>query len=106
MTLAVAASDDTPVHASQPINITVTGAASNTATGYNTNNYPASPELRYYFSIEKSGSDSLRSEIFSVGSDGTHTWPSVIIPSAGVWTARLRKASDDSSAATATITAS
>lgn len=103
---AVVPSDSTPVAKTQVINIAATGADDNTLTGYDPDEYPSSPAVNYYFSIEKSGADSLVSEVFTTNSDGTHTWPSVIIPSAGSWTAHLRKASDDSSVASAAITAS
>jgi hypothetical protein len=107
---AVVPSDSTPVHASQPINIAITGADSNTTTGYDPDadpiDYPTEPAVNYYISIEKSGQTSLVSEVFSTNFDKVHTWPSVIIPASGTWTAHLRKESDDSSVANASIVAS
>jgi|SRR5882672_1595351 len=90
-------------HALTGCEITVTGGSANTATGYNTSNYPASPAIVYYFSIEKAGSDSLVSPRFTVSSDGKAEWHSVIIPSAGTWSLVLRNNADNSSAATASL---
>jgi hypothetical protein len=59
-------------------------------------------ELRYYMTIEKSGEDTLRSQIFN----GDWTWDGVIIPATGTWTAHLRKVADDSSIANLSIVAS
>lgn len=94
------------IHAETACEITVTGAASNTSTGYNASNYPASPQVLYYFSAEKSGSDALVSPRFAVSGDGDAEWHDVIFPSAGSWTLRLRKDSDDSSAANTTLVVS
>ena len=102
------ASSTTPSAGKTAINFTVAGAPANTATGYNTANYPASPAIKYYISVEKTGATSLRSEVFTPDAvNGAHVWPAVVIPSSGSWTGYLRLVSDDSSVAnTGTITAS
>lgn len=94
------------IHAVTACEITVTGASSNTLTGYDSTKHPASPEVVYYFSIEKSGSDSLVSPRFSVDSAGGFEWPDVIIPSAGTWTLHIRDDADDSSAASTSLVVS
>ena len=76
------------------VNISCDDADANTATGYDTDNYPASPALVYHFRARKSGADDLISEQFSTNSDGVFMWPSVIFPSAGTWAVSLRDAAD------------
>jgi hypothetical protein len=102
----ISASDAAPEAVVQAINISVDAAPANTATGYDTDNYPASPQVTYYISVEATGEDTLLSEVFSTNEDGTHTWSGVIIPAAGSWTAHLRNAVSDASVANTAITAS
>jgi hypothetical protein len=90
-------------HAVTACEITVDGASANTSTGYDDDNYPASPAVVYYFSAEKSGVDSLVSPRFSVSADGDGEWHDVIFPSAGTWTLHLRNNADDSSAANTSL---
>lgn len=107
MATTITPSTATPVAEKTAINLTVAGAPANTATGYNTANYPASPAIKYYISINKSGTNSLVSNVFTPDSvNGAYVWPSVTIPAAGTWTAQLRRVSDNVSVANATITAS
>lgn len=86
--------------------LSVSGASSNTLTGYDDGNYPASPEVVYYLSAEATGEDDLVSPRFSVSADGTFDWYDVIFPAAGSWTLHLRKDSDDSSVANTALTVS
>lgn len=103
----ITASDATPIAVVQAINLTTDELPANTLTGYDADDYPASPALTYYISIEKSGEDSLVSPVFTPSAtDGIFQWPSVIIPVAGSWTAHIRLTSDDSSVANTSITAS
>ncbi len=101
----ITASDSTPAALTDAINLTV-DAPANTATGYDTDEYPQSPQITYYISLEATGEDDLVSEVFSTNYDEAHVWPSVILPAAGTWTAHLRLTSDDSSVANTTVTAS
>lgn len=104
---AIAASDATPVAGKDAINLSVSAAPANTATGYNTANYPASPAIVYYISVEKSGQTSLVSERFTPDAvGGVFVWPSVVVPSTGSWTAHLRLDATDASVANVAITAS
>jgi len=104
---ALAVNDSTPVHGVDGVNLSVSDAPANTSTGYDTDEYPASPAILYYISIEKTGSDSLVSERFTPDvEDGAHLWPAVVIPSAGSWTAHLRLDATDASVANVAITAS
>ena len=98
-------SNATPVHGN-PINFTVAAAPNNTATGYNTANYPASPQVTYLIRGRATGHDDLFSEVFSTNPDGSHVWPSVVIPAAATWTCTLRNAVTDTQIATTTVTAS
>lgn len=82
------------------VNVQVTGAAANTSTGYNTSNYPASPEVRYYIKAALTGQNDLKSYQFAVDSSGTHTFYDLVFPAAGTWTVTVNKVSDDSVAAT------
>lgn len=92
--------------ASTVCKINATAVDSNDATAYDANLDPSEPELRYYFELSKSGTDSLISHTFSSSSDGLHQWDNVIFPVAGSWTLTLRDASDDSSVASAGVTVS
>lgn len=76
-----------------------------TSVGYDPDNYPASPAIQYYFSIEKSGEDSLVSQVFvPTASTGVGEWNDVIIPAAGSWTLHVRKVADDQSVANTSLT--
>jgi hypothetical protein len=86
------------------VNISCDDADANTATGYDTDNYPASPAVNYVLQASATGEDSLTSEVFSTNSDGVHMWPSVLFPAAGTWTIDLIDTSDDSVAATTSVT--
>ena len=57
--------------------------------------------------ITKTGEDDLVGPSdFNPSNDGTHSWFSIMFPSAGSWTATLYKVSDDSTLATLAITVS
>ncbi len=106
MATEITANDLTPA-VGDAINISVSGAPANTATGYSTSVYPHSPAIEYYISLNHIGLDSLTSTVFTPDSvDGAYVWPSVVIPAAGTWTAQLRLAATNVSVANATITAS
>ena len=86
------------------VHISSTGLAPNTATGYNATHYPASPEVTYYFSAEKTGQDSGRSQVFA-SNGGKGYWEGWVPPAAGTWTIHVRKVADDSSVANTTLVA-
>lgn len=88
------------------LRVTATGLSSNTLTGYDNTKYPASPQLVYYFSIEKSGQNSLVSPRFASSSDGKAEWHCPIIPTSGTWSLVLRANADDSSVATTSLVVS
>jgi hypothetical protein len=102
----IATSDATP-NVGDAINLTSDAAPANTATGYSTSVYPHSPAILYYMTLEASGEDTLVSPRFTPDSvDGAYTWPSVVVPAAGTWTAHLRLDATDASVANTTVTAS
>jgi hypothetical protein len=85
--------------------VTCDEVPANTLTGYDADNYPASPAVTYYFSIEKSGEDTLRSQVFTPDAvDGHGEWPDVIVPESGSWTLHCRNADTDSSVANSALT--
>lgn len=86
--------------------VEVTAADQNDDSAYDTDNYPASPEMRYYLTFELGGDILGKSYVFGVNEDGDHTFNNYIFPEAGSWTVRLNDASDDSSVATASVTVS
>ena len=86
--------------------ITVSGADQNDDSAYDTDNYPASPEMRYYLTFELASEEQGRSYVFGVSEDGEHIFNNYIFPEAGSWTVRLNDASDDSSVATKAVTVS
>ena len=107
----VTPSSATPTAGKTAINLTVAAAPANTATGYNTSNYPASPAIVYYITVDKANvlaaATSLYSPRFTPDSvNGAYVWPSVVIPTSGAWTVNLRLNSDNSSVANSAITAS
>jgi hypothetical protein len=83
--------------------VTCSAVASNTATGYSTANYPASPQVTYYFKASKSGSNDLKGPVLSTSAAQIAEWDNLIFPSAGTWTVGIYKTSDDSSVATASV---
>jgi len=84
--------------------VTVDDAPDNTDTGYDANNYPASPAVNYYLTFELGGTEMGRSYVFGTNDDGTHEFNNYVFPDDGSWTIRLNDASDDSSVATASVT--
>lgn len=104
--VAVAPTSGNIIHTTTAVNVSVSAAASNTLTGYNASNYPASPEVRYYFKAALAGQNDLKSYQFAVDSAGAHTWYDVIFPAAGSWTVTINRVSDDGVAATASVTVS
>lgn len=88
------------------VRVNVSGADVNDTSTYDSDDYPANPEMRYYLTFEKSGADTGRSYVFNVSADGDHVFNNYIFPAAGTWTVRLNDASDDSSVATASVVVS
>lgn len=86
------------------VHISSTALPANTATGYNVDNYPASPAVNYYFSAELAGQDSARSQVFAPNG-GKGEWQGWCPPAAGSWAIHCRKVSDDSSVANTTLVA-
>lgn len=84
----------------------VDSATQNDDTAYDSALYPASPEIRYYLTFEKGGSELGRSYVFAVDENGDHDFMNYIFPSSGSWSVHLRKVSDDSSVANASVTVS
>ena len=84
------------------VHISSTELPSNTSTGYDPDNYPASPEVLYYFQAELAGQDDLRSQVFAPD-DGHGEWHGLVFPAAGSWAVHCRKVEDDSSVANETV---
>lgn len=102
-TVTVRYGGDEVVAAETAIHISCDDAPTNTSTGYDPDEYPASPAILYYFTLEKSGSDDLVSQVFSPNG-GHGYWEGVVPPAAGSWTAHLRLVADDSSVANTSVT--
>jgi len=85
------------------VHISTTGLDSNTSTGYDPDNYPASPEVTYYLQAEKAGEDNLRSQV-AAPNDGHIEWQGLVFPAAGTWAVHARKVADDSSVASTNVT--
>lgn len=90
-------------HVLTVVNITATGAAENTAVGYDATAYPTEPALNRYFKCVLAGQPTLKSPVFNTNAAGVAEWNSVLFPAAGSWTVTLNFASDDSVEATATV---
>lgn len=93
---------DTVTAAVTAVHVSSTELDSNTDTGYDPDNYPASPQVTYYFSAELTGEDSARSQVFSPNG-GAGYWEGWVPPAAGTWDIHVRKVSDDSSVASTTL---
>lgn len=83
--------------------ISSTDLPANTGTGYDADNYPASPEVLYYFQAELAGQDDLRSQVFAPNA-GHGEWHGLIFPAAGAWDVHAYRVEDDSSVATLSVT--
>jgi hypothetical protein len=88
----------TVTHGVTAVHISSTALPANTSTGYDADNYPASPEVTYYFSAELTGQDPGVSQVFAPNG-GKGYWEGWVPPAAGTWTIHVRKVSDDSSVA-------
>ncbi len=96
----------TPItHGVTAVHFSTTALAPNTSTGYDTDNYPASPEVTYYLQAELSGQDDLRSQV-AAPNGGKIYWEGVVFPAAGTWAVHARKVSDDSSVANLSVVVS
>lgn len=84
------------------VHISSTDLDANTDTGYDPDNYPASPEVTYYFQAELAGQDDLRSQVFAPN-DGHGEWQGLIFPADGTWAVHVRKVEDDSSVANLSV---
>lgn len=76
--------------------ITTDDVPPNTSTGYDTDDYPASPAVNYYFRATLAGQDDLVSNVFSTNADGFAEWNGLIFPAAGTWDLNLCNDADDS----------
>ena len=107
----------TSIHArSTYCRVNVTGAPSNTVTGYTTSIYPTEPAVKYYLLFTPPpgkftgvAPDVLRpvtahkSYIFTPSEDGKHEFNSFVFDADGTWTVDLCDAADDSVAATLSV---
>lgn len=96
---AVAVTPASPTATVSACVIAVTGATQNDDTAYDANLYPASPEIRYYLTVEENSVEKGRSYVFSVNEDGNHDFMNYVVPDSGTYVVHLRKVSDDSSVA-------
>lgn len=103
VTINVAHGGTDIVHAQTAVHITCTELPKNTATGYDPDNYPASPEVTYYYQAELAGQDNLRSQVFAPDG-GSGEWQGLVFPVAGTWALKIRKVADDSQVATTNVT--
>jgi hypothetical protein len=86
--------------------IDIAGASENDAAAYDTGVYPTEPELKSYLAFLLGGVEKGRSYVFSVASDGTHSFANYVFPTAGSWTIELRRASNDAVLKSQAITVS
>lgn len=101
--VAVTPASGSITHLVTAVRVTCSDVPSNTSTGYDADNHPASPAINYYFKFSLTGQDDLVSPLFSTNSTGIAEWNDVILPAAGTWTLDVVDASDDSVDATASV---
>lgn len=85
------------------VHISCDDAPTNTSTGYDPDDYPASPTILYYFSAELAGQDDLVSQVFAPNG-GHGYWEGVVFPAAGSWAVHLRLEATDASVANLSVT--
>ena len=90
-------------HLTTACEVTCTGTDSNDSAAYDSTKYPSEPAIGYYFQAARTGSVTLKSNIFTTNSLKIAEWHDLIFPDAGTWTLTLRKSADDSIAATASV---
>ena len=83
--------------------VTVAGAPTNDSAAFDPTKYPTEPAVVYYLTFELGGVILGKSYLFTPNG-GAHVFNNYIFPSAGSWTVRISKASDDSSVATLAVT--
>lgn len=76
------------------VRVDITGVSTNDGAS-DADNYPVQDELRCYLAFRLDDEELGRSYVFSVGQDGTHEFNNYIFPSAGAWTMRLCRESND-----------
>jgi hypothetical protein len=102
-TLAITPASGAITHSKTVCRVDVTGAPLNDTAHYDATKYPTEPEIRYYLAFLVGGVEEGRSYQFSPNG-GKHSFNNYIFPSAGAWTVRLNKVSDDSQEATLAVT--
>lgn len=102
-TVAVRKGADTVEANVTAVHIQCDDAETNTSTGYDADDYPASPAILYYFTAELSGQDDLVSNVFSPNG-GHGYWEGLVFPAAGSWTVHLRLEATDASVANTSVT--
>ena len=103
MAAAIAADPTTGTAVKTVFEISVTGADSNTATGYSASAYPSEPAIVYYATLSAMGHDTLKSPLFSTNAAGEAAWLNVIVPAAATWTLALIDSSDDGTIASSSV---
>ena len=86
--------------------VDVTGTVPNDPATFNASNYPTETENRFYLAFEVGGVEKGRSQVFGTTPVGAFTFNSYIFPTTGTYTVNLRKVSDNSSVATASVVVS
>lgn len=88
------------------VRVDVTGGSSNDSSTSDSTKYPIEAEIRGYLAFLLGGVEQARSYVFTVSSDGKHSFNNFIFPDSGSWTVNWNKSSDDSQIATAAVTVS
>ena len=101
-TVTVRYGGDDVVEKQTAVHISSTDLEPNTDDGYDPENYPASPEVLYYFQAELAGQDDLRSQVFAPDG-GKGYWEGLVFPAAGTWAVHCRLVEDDSSVASENV---
>jgi len=83
--------------------VTVAAAPTNDSAAFDPLKYPTEPAIVYYIDFTKSAVVYGKSYLFTPNG-GAHVFNNYIFPSAGSWTVALKKASDNSTVATLSVT--
>lgn len=100
---AIAVIPVSPVAVTDACRVTVSGADLNSGAS-DPDAYPVQDEQRYYLAFIKGAVEYGRSYVFAPSPDGDHVFNNYVFPSAGSWSVKLFKASDDSEVVSQAVT--
>lgn len=106
MAVTVTVTPAAPLAVESVCKFDIAGLSLNDATTFNATKSPSMDEIRYYITFEKGGAELGRSPVFACNHDGEWQFNNYVFPSAGSWSVKVKKASDNSTVKTQAVTVS